>query len=234
MSSKSELKNNPRGKNALTLSALFLGVSLFGGTCFLMIAHAVSAGRLRQFDEYFLLFFRNSADTARGIGPAWLQETLVEITSLGGYPIVILTLIAVVSLLLLTRRIALALYTFFSVGLGWLLSHFLKQLYDRPRPDLVPYLDKIHTASFPSGHAMMSTVIYLTLATLVIRCFEDMRVRAYAVCLAIFLAGIIGISRVYLGVHWPSDVLAGWALGAAWVSFTWLVAIGIQATRHRK
>src|SRR5690606_27920076 len=109
-----------------------------------------------------------------------------------------------------------------------------KQFYDRPRPDLVPQLDIVHTASFPSGHAMVTTVAYLTLAALVIRFFEDLRVRIYVVSVAIFISVVVGISRIYLGVHWPSDVVAGWALGVAWASLAWLVVAGLQFARRRK
>ena len=102
------------------------------------------------------------------------------------------------------------------------ISYLLKHYYERPRPDIVEHLDVIHTASFPSGHATVTTVAYLTLAALVIRFFPDWRVRLYVLAVAVFVSFIVGVSRVYLGVHWPSDVAAGWALGAAWASFTWL------------
>lgn len=201
----------------------FFSIAAFGIYVFLAVADEVAQGEIRQFDERFLLLFRDDADPSRVLGPFWLQETMVEFTTLGGYPVIILTLLAVIGLLLILRRFGPAMFVLLSVWFGWLVSHALKRFYDRPRPDLVEHLDTVHTASFPSGHAMMSTVIYLTLAALVVRFFDDMRVRAYVICVAVVISGLVGISRIYLGVHWPSDVIAGWALGAAWASFSWLV-----------
>ena len=209
--------------------AFLFGILAFGIYIFLTVADEVAEGEIRQFDEHFLLLFRDDADPSRVLGPAWLQETMVEFTALGGYPVIILTLLAVMGLLLILRRFGPALFIFFSVWFGWLISHVLKQFYDRPRPDLVDHLDTVHTASFPSGHAMMSTVIYLTLAALVVRFFDDIRVRIYVICVAVFISGLVGVSRIYLGVHWPSDVIAGWALGAAWASFSWLVVTLLQS-----
>lgn len=214
--------------------AVIFGILAFGIYIFLAVADEVAEGEIREFDERFFLLFRDDADPSRILGPAWLQETMVELTALGGYPIIILTLMAVVGLLLVTRRYGPALFTFVSVWFGWLISHALKQLYDRPRPDLVEHLDTVHTASFPSGHAMMSTVIYLTLAALVVRFFDDMRIRVYVICVAVFIAALVGLSRIYLGVHWPSDVIAGWALGAAWASFLWLVVTLLHTIGRRR
>ena len=120
------------------------------------------------------------------------------------------------------------------MGSGALVSYLLKNHYERPRPDLVEHLDVIHTASFPSGHATVTTVAYLTLAALVVRFFPDWRVRLYVLAVAVFISFIVGASRVYLGVHWPSDVAAGWALGAAWASFIWLCLSLLALYRGRR
>ena len=214
--------------------AIIFGLLAFGLYVFLAIADEVAEGEIREFDEWLLLLFRDSANPAAVRGPAWLQETMVEFTALGGYPVIILTLVAVLGLLLITRRYGPALFTFVSVWFGWLISHLLKQFYDRPRPDLVEHLDTVHTASFPSGHAMMSTVIYLTLAALVVRFFQDFRVRVYVVVMAVLISLLVGVSRIFLGVHWPSDVIAGWALGIAWACFLWLVVAFLQRASKRE
>ena len=210
-----------RRRRALAPVLLLLVLAL-GFFAFFAIADEVAEGEIRVLDERILLSMRNPADLADPLGPAWLEEMALEITAVGGYPLIVLSLAVVTGLLLVTCRFGAAIYAFFSVGSGALVSHFLKTFYDRPRPDVVAHLDVIHTASFPSGHAMVTTVAYLTLAALVMRFFADWRVRAYVLCVAVFIALIVGVSRVYLGVHWPSDVAAGWALGAAWASLTWL------------
>jgi len=121
------------------------------------------------------------------------------------------------------RRYGAAAYAVLSVGTGALLSQTLKNYYGRPRPDLVDHLDTVHTMSFPSGHALVTTVTYLTLASIVVGFLDDRRARIYVLSSAVFVAVIVGVSRVYVGVHWPTDVAAGWALGAAWASLSWLV-----------
>ncbi|MFC6488884.1 phosphatase PAP2 family protein [Nitratireductor sp. GCM10026969] len=210
-----------------------LMVLALGLYAFLSIADEVAEGEIRAFDEQLFLAMRSDTDPAKLLGPPWLEEAALELTALGGYALIILALAAVTGLFVVTRRYGPAVYLVLSVALGALVSHFFKEFYARPRPDLVDHLDKVHTASFPSGHAMMSTVAYLTLAALVIRFFDDIRVQIYVVAVALFVAVTVGWSRVYLGVHWPSDVAAGWALGVAWASFTWLVVAFLQFWRRR-
>ncbi len=111
---------------------------------------------------------------------------------------------------------------------GTIVSQLLKIGFARPRPDLVPYGTEVFTASFPSGHAMMSAVVYLTLGALLARTESRRRVKSYVMAIAAVLTLLVGLSRIYLGVHWPSDVVAGWALGAGWAAFAWLVMLWLQ------
>jgi undecaprenyl-diphosphatase len=111
---------------------------------------------------------------------------------------------------------------------GTLLSHGLKLGFERPRPDLVPHATRVYTASFPSGHAMLSAVTFLTLGALLARAEKSRRVSAFIMTLAIIVTLMVGVSRVYLGVHWPSDVIAGWSVGAAWAALCWFVALQLQ------
>jgi undecaprenyl-diphosphatase len=104
----------------------------------------------------------------------------------------------------------------------------LKEFFERPRPDLVPHGAEVFTASFPSGHAMMSAVVYLTLGALLARVETGLRVKAFVLSVSVLLTVLVGISRVYLGVHWPTDVLAGWTVGAAWAVMCWLIARVLQ------
>jgi undecaprenyl-diphosphatase len=100
----------------------------------------------------------------------------------------------------------------------------LKNWFERPRPDIIVHELYRSTASFPSGHATMSALVYLTLAALVVRVIRDRRLKASVLAVAVLLTGLVGVTRVYLGFHWPSDVLAGWALGAAWALGFWTMA----------
>ena len=115
-----------------------------------------------------------------------------------------------------------------AVSLGTVLSSTLKLLVARPRPDLIAHVVQVHTMSFPSGHATLSAVTYLTLGALLARVQPNRRLKAFLLGLALILTILVGASRVYLGVHWPSDVLAGWCVGAAWASLCWFVALQLQ------
>ncbi|MCT7374749.1 phosphatase PAP2 family protein [Chelativorans sp. EGI FJ00035] len=209
-----------------------LAVLAFGAYAFLAIADEVAEGEIRALDRQLFVALRDPANPSEPLGPPWLEEVALEITALGGYTLIVLALAVIVGLLVVTRRYGPALYAVLSVGSGALISHFLKQYYERPRPDLADHLDVVHTLSFPSGHALVATVAYLTMAALVVRFFDDLRVRLYVLFVAVAVSVAVGITRVYLGVHWPSDVAAGWALGAAWASLTWLVVSLLQYRRR--
>ena len=175
-----------------------------------------------------LLAFRNPGDLSDPIGPAWLQIMFRDITSLGGPTVVTLIAVAVSGFLLIDGKRFAALLMLASVGGGALLSSVLKLGIDRPRPDLVAHLVEVSTASFPSGHAMLSAVIYLTLGALLSRVEAPRRVKIYVLAVAVFLTFLVGLSRIYLGVHWPTDVLAGWCAGSAWAMLCWRIALALQ------
>jgi undecaprenyl-diphosphatase len=222
------LKDIGFSRTAVVLVAL-IATGLY---VFLQLADEMSEAEIEGFDRTIFLMFRNPADITDPLGPPWFEETMTEITSLGGYPILVALIGVVAGYLLVVRKYGPALYLVLSTGIGASISHVLKMLYDRPRPDLVEHLVTTQTASFPSGHATMSTVVYLTLAALIVRLVEDRSARIYVFCVAIFVSIAVGISRIYLGVHWPSDVAAGWALGAAWASLSWLVLALLRARRN--
>jgi undecaprenyl-diphosphatase len=115
-----------------------------------------------------------------------------------------------------------------SVGGGIVVSTLLKLAFERARPDLVPHGSHVSSASFPSGHSMMAAVVYLTLGVLLARVEPRRRTKAYVLSVAVILTLLVGVSRVYLGVHWPTDVLAGWSIGAGWALLCWLVARWLQ------
>lgn len=203
------------------VGATALGLLIFGRIAFIM-----ASGNGDAFDKQILLALRTTGDLTDPIGPPWLAGFMRDITGLGGFGILSFLVLAVTAFLAATHRRREALEIFAMSFSGWLLSHAMKFIFQRPRPDLVPHGADVFSSSFPSGHAMVSAVVYLTLAAVLARTTDDVRVKAFVVGLAILLTAAIGISRVYLGVHWPTDVLAGWALGAAWVGLC------ISAVRH--
>jgi undecaprenyl-diphosphatase len=139
-----------------------------------------------------------------------------------------LVTIAAVGYLLLERKRQTAVFVTLAVAGGAVLETLLKLGFARPRPELVSHLVDVTSFSFPSGHATMATITYLTLGVLVARVQDRRRMKLYLLAVAILVALIVGISRVYLGVHWPTDVLAGWCVGAAWALACWLVATWLQ------
>lgn len=183
---------------------------------FAELADEVMEGETRAFDIAILFALRTPGDPADPLGPAWVEEMARDVTGLGGIGVLTFLTLAAAGLLWLQRRRWTALYVLGAVGSGVTLSNAAKAFFDRPRPDLVPHGSLVYTASFPSGHSLMAAVVYLTLAALVARSFPERRLRAYVVALAILVTLAVGASRVYLGVHWPTDVLAGWAAGGAW------------------
>lgn len=191
---------------------------------FLRIASELLEGETFAFDRSILLSLRRADDLSVPIGPSWLAHALTDITSLGGITVLgLITLISVTYLLMISRR-SVALLLLISVIGGWGLSNGLKIGIGRPRPDIVPHLIEVGDLSFPSGHAMVSAATYLTLGALLSELQAIRAAKVFVLAVAVFLTFIIGLSRIYLGVHYPSDVLGGWCGGAAWAMLCWIVA----------
>jgi undecaprenyl-diphosphatase len=208
------------------LATIFVLVS--GLWAFISLADEIVEGETEAFDRAVLLFFRSAGDPSDPIGPLWLEEAVRDVTALGGNLVLTIVTAAVIVYLLLARKRGAGLLVFVSVAGGTLLASLLKFFFQRARPDLVPHGAEVYTASFPSSHAMMSAVVYLTLGALLARIEVVPRLRLYFLALAALLTAMVGISRVYLGVHWPTDVVAGWAIGSAWAMLVWLIALWLQ------
>jgi undecaprenyl-diphosphatase len=176
------------------------------------------------FDTAILLAFRVAGDPSTPIGPPQLHEAVRDITALGSFSVLVFICLSVIIYLFIARRPAAALFVLASVAGGQALSTLLKLGIDRPRPELVPHLMDVFTLSFPSGHAMLSAVTYLTLGALLAQVSTGRTMKIYVLAMAVLVTVLVGVSRIYLGVHWPSDVLAGWCAGAAWAMLCWLVA----------
>jgi undecaprenyl-diphosphatase len=196
---------------------------------FLKIAEEMRDGETRAFDEAILLAFRTPGDLARPIGPPWVQEMVRDFTALGSTGVLTVVTLAVVGWLLFSGKRRTAGFILVAVVGGVVMSSLLKLGFARPRPDIVPHAMATFTNSFPSGHAMMSAVVYLTLGDLLARSQRSVALKVYLMSLALFLTLLVGLSRIYLGVHWPSDVLAGWAVGASWALLCALVMSQLQA-----
>ncbi len=182
----------------------------------------------QRFDEWLILSMRRPDDRAVPIGPGWLHEAGRDITALGGVAVLSLMTFAVAGFLWMRRQHhAMWLLLAATVG-GLAMSTLLKHLIDRARPDVVPHLSLIYTSSFPSGHSMLSAVVYLTLGSLLARFVAQRRLKLYVLAVALLLTGLVGVSRIYMGVHYPTDVLAGWAAGLVWALLCWLGARYLQ------
>lgn len=203
---------------------ILFGVVSGGAFLFMTLASEVLEGETRGFDEAILLSLREPADPSLPIGPVWISHAVSDITSLGGTTVLALVTLGTVGYQVLAQRRRVAMFMLIAVIGGWLLSHVLKLGVARPRPDIVAHLAEVNDLSFPSGHAMLSAVTYLTLAAILCRTQDDRGTRIYTISLAVILSLVIGLSRIYLGVHYPTDVLAGWCAGAVWASGCWLAA----------
>lgn len=201
----------------------------FASWGFVELADAVVDGEVHAFDERVLLMFRNPADLADPLGPGWFEEVMRDVTALGGNAILGFVTLGVAGYLLMVRKRGTALLLILAAIGGMVLSHLLKLGFDRPRPDLVPHITEVYTQSFPSGHAMLSAVVYLTIGAVLSRTRSEAGIKVYVLVMAVLVTVSVGISRIYLGVHWPSDVLAGWAIGAGWAFVWWMAMLWMQA-----
>ena len=195
---------------------------------FVTVADQVTVGRTQNIDERLMLGLRDPGDLSQPRGPYWLRGAVRDLTALGSAPVLALFVLAVAGALEVRRQHhAAALLLAATVG-GILLNDLLKGLFGRPRPDVALHLTEVRSLSFPSGHAMESAIIYLTLAALLARLVQTRVLKLYFVGCAVVLTLIVGVSRVYLGVHYPSDVLAGWTAGLAWALLCWTAASYLQ------
>ena len=190
----------------------------------MILSGEVIGGSTQAFDTRVLGALRNPADPTRPIGPRWIESSLLDITALGGPTVLAMVVLAVVGFLLLQTRYRTALFVAITALSGRLVEMALKQAFNRPRPTVVPHLREVFSTSFPSGHAMESAIIYLTLGAVLMRVATSRLVKAYCLGLAVLLTVLVGSSRVYLGVHYPTDVIGGWIIGFVWASICWLIA----------
>ena len=212
------------GGTAAALALMTLGLAV---TVFVQVADEVIEGEWHWLDEKLLRALRVPGQPGDPLGPPWFEEMVRDFTAFGGLGPVVFVTLAACGHLVIARRRDQAVLVAAAVAGGALASSLLKAGFDRPRPDLVAHGMAAYQTSFPSGHSMMSAVVYLSLGVLLARLLDRRRRQAYVVGVAAVLVLLVGASRVYLGVHWPSDVLAGWAAGVGWAAACWLAALAI-------
>ncbi len=225
----SKIRDKIRKYYPSELSFLFLLLGMvFTLFLFIEIADSVSEGKTYSIDNSILLLLRNGNDSSEPLGPERLQYIVRDITSLGSSTILTIITLFVVLFLYLKKEFRSIIYVLFATIGGGILVQVLKLLFARERPDIVTHLASEVTMSFPSGHSAMSAVVYLSLAVLLSRIEKEVKTRIFIISAALIVAFIVGVSRIYLGVHYPTDVLAGWSIGLFWALLCWFGATIIE------
>jgi undecaprenyl-diphosphatase len=211
------------GRILLILLALLVSTWIF-----MLLAGRVVAGKTQAFDEELLIAMRRPEDLSIPIGPQWVESLAIELTSLGGAFILFTVVGIVAGYLALVGRFGMMWVVIAATVGGGIASSVLKDVVERGRPSVVPHLAHVRSASFPSGHSMLSAVVYLTLGALLARNTANWNLRLYFLGVAMLLTFLIGLTRIYLGVHYPTDVLAGWCAGLTWALLWELLAQRLQ------
>ncbi|WP_258048247.1 phosphatase PAP2 family protein [Sphingomonas citri] len=212
---------------------LWIALGLAGLVGVALLARLVAGGAPLAWDRAIMLALRVPGDPAQPVGPRWLHAALIDVTALGSGTVLTLVVAGTVGLLLVRRLWLTAALIAAATISGSIIAAQAKHWVGRPRPELVDHLVQVTGLSFPSGHATNSALVYLTLAGLVAQVADGRAVRSYIFVIAILLTGLIGVSRVYLGVHWPSDVLAGWCAGTGWAALWWWLGATLRRSLAR-
>lgn len=215
------------------LTALF--VAAVGVVSFVELADDMTEADGQAFDQQVLALLRPYADDpGRPWGPWWLKEAAADITSLGGISVLGLFTLIAIAFLLSQRKWLSSLLLALGLTGGVMLSEGLKAVFERERPPRALQAVETINASFPSGHALLATVFYLSVAVMLTRAFPRRRFKIFVLGVGMVMALLVGLTRIYLGAHWATDVFAGWAVGSAWAMFLWLVAYGVARWQKRR
>lgn len=204
------------------------------GLVFFLFAEAVMDGATLPFDEGIMRALREPGNMADPIGPVWFEEMVRDITALGSTFVLTFAVAVVAGYLWLTGAPQKAMFLVAAVLMGSWINRLLKFSFARPRPEIAGQVAWLTPESFPSGHTANSAIVYLTLGMMLARVETSYAVKVFifGICVAVTL--MIGMSRVYLGVHWPTDVLAGWAVGACWALLCWYALVWLQPSGTRR
>ena len=182
------------------LNWLFVGLSacvlLF---TFVRLAGEVTDGETQAFDTKIMQALRSPTDSSKPLGPAWMENALLDLTALGGSTVLGLAVLSVVGFLLLQSRYRTAVFVAITAISGEVLTAAMKAAFNRPRPSIVTPLRAVFSTSFPSGHAMESAIVYLTLGAILMRVAKSPLTKAYIMGIAVLLTMLVGVSRVVPG-----------------------------------
>ncbi|HEX8701801.1 MAG TPA: phosphatase PAP2 family protein [Myxococcaceae bacterium] len=217
-----------QGDGLRLLGLLFAIMVCFLG--FMLLADEIREHETQSFDEAVVRAMRRADNPELPIGPPWLRVAARDVTALGGWTVLSLVTVVVCGFLALVRRFrSMVLVLIATVG-GWVLNAVLKEAFARPRPSVVPHLTEAYAPSFPSGHAMLSAIVFLTLGAMLAQLIERRRLKVYVLGVALLVTLLVGLSRVFLGVHYLTDVFGGWVAGLAWALLTSLL---VRAVKRR-
>lgn len=223
------LRPEPRPSRNTPWSIIGIALAGFVLLALFLLATQVMRGGAFALDRQLLLALRGTDGAP--IGSERLTSMVRDVTALGGTTVLTIVVAFVALLLASMGRWRTGALVALACASGSWANVLFKQLVARTRPDLVPHLMTESSNSFPSGHAANSAIVYLTLATLAWPMLRRPAARAFAMTAAVALVVAIGASRVYLGVHWPSDVLAGWLFGALWAIGWWQIELRVLGGR---
>ncbi len=204
--------------------AILLGMSvlLIAGYVLVETIDEVTEGEADWVDHAIVRFI------ASVNAPNWFEELMRDCTAFGGVLVLSMMTISVGVFLVIRKQYHALTFLLMAVVGATILSLSLKGFFHRDRPTILEHRSHTMTSSFPSGHAMLSAAVWLTLAVMLARLEKSPFMRAYFIGVGLFISFLVGISRVWLGVHWPTDVLAGWMAGSIWAVLCYFMTRYLQ------
>lgn len=208
-------------------SIVLLAAGLIAVLAFAFLVSRITSGDAFAFDQRIILSLRVAGDPATPVGSARFASAVRDVTALGSSTVLAFVVGFAALLLVALGRWRIGVMVVLATALGTWANTVIKDVVSRARPDLVPHLMDESSPSFPSGHAANSAIVYLTLAVLVLPFVRPVAARGLIIGAAVILVAAIGASRVYLGVHWPSDVAGGWLYGTLWALGWWRIELAM-------